>query len=236
MTKARTSGLGPGLHESQEPCITVAGGRNSGLVFDGDNRDPAAPEHVQRLLRLLELFPLPARHEQKLLRAARTERLALDDVALHVWGLVKQDDKSIDDLGDWRLRRFLRGLGMLPRWFGPPKFLASQAQLRAVKAHSQLVRRINPPDLDVQSLCERLSRLGLTSALVERDVEYDEEWVPAFPVRVDWSAVSSSQEDDLRGLADALLSLKRTVSLADVEQVLLDVKRSQPGWLRGYTA
>jgi hypothetical protein len=226
----------PGLYESPEPCLTVAPERNGGLRFDGENTDASAPERVRRLVALLGWFPLPARHDQRMIRPARSERLTLDDVARHVWSLGLQEDRPINTMSDWRLRLFLRGFGILPRWFGPPKFLASPQLLRVVMAQSRLIRSLSPPGLDVEELCERLSRLGLTSAVVEKDVSFEAEMADAFPVVVDARGLNASQQEDLRALSAAVLPLKRMVSLADVEQALLDRKKGETGWARGYGA
>lgn len=226
----------PGLRESREPFLTVTAERNSGLSFDADNTDPAAPERVRRLVALLAWFPLPARHDQRMIRPARTERLELEDVARHVWGLGMQEERPIDKLSDWRLRHFLRGFKMLPRWFAPPEFLASPQLLRVVLAQSRLIRTLSPPGLDVQAVCARLTKLGLTREIVEREVPFEAEQADAFPVLVESRELSVSQQKDLRALSDALLPLKRSFAPAEIEQVLLDCRNGDAGWMRGYTA
>ena len=227
----------PGLREPKDPCLTVLAERNGGLCFDGDNNEPASPDRVRRLVELLQWFPLPARHEQKMIRPARSERLELADVARHVWALGVQEDRPIHTLSDWRLRRLLRAYGMLPRLFRrPPKFLASPQLLRVVMAQSRLVRSLNPPGLDVDVLCTRLTRLGLTPAVVEKEVSFEAERTLAFPVLVESRNLSAEQQNDLKALSEALLPLNRNVSLAEVEQVLLDCRKNDAGWLRGYTA
>jgi hypothetical protein len=227
----------PGLRETKEPCLTVRAERNGGLSFNGDNHDAGAPDRVRRLMALLQWFPLPARHEQKTLRAARSERLGLGDVARHVWSLGVQEERPIERLYDWQLRRFLRKFGMMPRWFGrPPKFLASPQLLRVILAQSRLVRSLNPTGLDVQTVSARLTRLGLTREVVEKDVSFKSEQAPAFPVLVESRELTAAQQGDLEALAEALLPLKRKISLAEIEQVLIDRRKNDVGWLRGYTA
>jgi hypothetical protein len=224
------------IRESTEPFLTVTPLRNEGLSFDSDNNHPAAPDRVRRLVALLGWFPLPARHEQRMIRPAHTERLELEDVARHVWSLGLQENRPINELGDWRLRWFLRGFGMRPRLLGPPKFLASPQLLRVILAQSRLIRSLNPPGLDVQAVCARLIKLGLTPAVVEKDVPFEAERADAFPVTVESRPLSASQQKDLSALSETLLPLKRSVSPAEIEQVLLDCRKDEAGWLRGYTA
>ena len=234
MTNKRESGEGPGMFEAQEPCLSVSAGEDGSLSFSSDLAHAEAPQRAFRLVQLLKWFPVavvPAEH----VTPARTERLTLADVALHLWSMSHDlGETPIEQQDDRQFRKYLAQLGMLPGWFRGPAFLRVEALVGFAKAQANMLRGFDLAGYDEEAVIRRLKRAGLTERMVARDVPFDELRRPTFPVRVEAGSPDPRQQADLDYLRDALAGVEGMISLADVEQLLLDRKRSESGWFRQY--
>ena len=209
--------------------------QDGSLTFSSDNSHPEGPQRAHRLVALLKWFPLPIDAAEHV-TPARTERLTLADVALHLWGMnVGPDEKPIEQQSDADFRDYLGGLGMLPGWFRKPAFLRHPDLIAWAKSRADMFRTLDLSDFDEAGLIARLKGAGWTERMVGQDVAFDELRRPAFPIRVARSASDVRQQADFDYLRDALASAHDLISLADVEQLLLDRNYGRHGFLREYT-
>ena len=235
MANRRESGSGPGLYEDQEPCLRVTVAPSGSITFSSDTSHPEAPQRAHRLLALLKWFPLAAQPTEEVFSPERTERLSLADLALHLWGLnAGSGETPIAEQSDAEFREYLAGLGMLPGWFRKPAFLRVDALVAMAKSQANFLRTLDLTGYDEPALIVRLKRAGLTERMLGQEVHFDELRRPAFPILVERSVADPQQQEDFDYLRDGLAGAQEMISLADVEQLLLDRKQGQSGWFREY--
>lgn len=210
--------------------------RDGSLNFLSDNSHAEAAQRAHRLVVLLKWFPLPVEAAEHVVSPARTERLTLADLALHLWGLnTEPGETPIAKQSDAEFRDYLAGLGMLPGWLRKPAFLRVDHLVAMAKTQADLLRTFDLTGYDEAALIARLKRAGLTERMVGQDIHFDELRRPAFPIIVAKSGSDPQQQGDFDYLRHALGNPDGLISLADVEQVLLDRKQGLYGFWREYT-
>ena len=235
MTNRRESGEGSGLFEDQEPCLRQSIEPDGSIVFASDNAHPDAPSRAFRLVALLKWFPLDAAATQRIASPARTEKLSLADLARYLWSASRDPgERRIEEQSDAELKAFLASFHMLPGWFRKPAFLRNDNFVSYVKADADFTRKIPLDGFDEDAIVRRLKRAGLSEKMIGRDVHIDEFRQDVFPVRVPPEGGVSHSEQDFLYLRDSLAAMDDPISLADVEQLLLDRKNTEQGWLRQY--
>ena len=235
MTNRSKSGEGPGQFEDQERCLSVSVDADGAISFVGDNTHPQAGIRAHRLVSLLEWFQVAVTPSSRIASPARTEPFTLSDLALYVWDVCRvPGERPIDQQSDAEFRKFLGGFDMLPGWLRKPGFLRNANFLSYVKSQNALTRSIGMEGFEEASVIRRLQRAGLSERMVRRDVHLEEIRQISFPVRMQPSSAEADPAGHFAYLRDSLAAMDRPISLADVEELLLNRMSKEPGWYRQY--